>query len=63
MSTDGELRSARLLILGAISELPMEQRERIGELAKQIRAIAEGGGEEGALALSLVSIEVSLAHE
>jgi hypothetical protein len=48
-----------LLIKGAISELPVAQREAVEELAEHIKTLIRNAGDVGPMALALVGAEAA----
>jgi hypothetical protein len=53
----------RLIMQGAISELPRKQRSKVSAAAKKLRAIVDEYGETGFAALVLVCAERVEAEE
>lgn len=53
------MSNERLMLLGAISQMPQEDQDAIKAYADQFRAILEEGGDSASVALALVGIEVS----
>lgn len=54
---DPQIKAARLMMLGAISEMPEEAQEKVNAAADKLREVLKETGDEGQIALSLVAIE------
>lgn len=49
-----------LLIKGMVSELPEPERNRVNNTATDLRSVVNAAGDEGTLALALVSAEMAI---
>lgn len=49
----------RLLILGAIADLPQDDQEKIRECHQKLKAVVEEYGDCGCIALSLLGTELA----
>lgn len=59
MALTQEQQATYYMMKGAISELPLAERKLVEKLHKQVGNIIKGNEELGAIAISLVILEVS----
>jgi hypothetical protein len=57
--SNGQVNAGVLMIKGAVAEMAPEEQERVAAAADAIRAVCQQYGDEGQIALTLVTMEMA----